>query len=145
MDWNAGRPKAETPEFEQAQELVKRIAKSNDPFERKQLAEGLPQAWREIPAVREWISPELIENEKLGGENNEEREAGTRLFKAVMERDEGNQLFNYVTIEKHGLEGLEDGMRKSYGDVDGFQECDQATILATARKVFQSRLNACGR
>lgn len=57
MAWSIDRPEAGTPEFAQAQELIKRIAKSTDLAERKQLAEGLPKTWLGIEQVQRWINP----------------------------------------------------------------------------------------
>lgn len=55
MEWNEDRPECRTPEFALAQELIRRIARSTDIAERRQLAEALPKSWQEIETVKRWV------------------------------------------------------------------------------------------
>ena len=55
MEWNEDRPECGTPEFARAQALIKRIARSTDLAERRQLAEALPKSWQEIETVKRWV------------------------------------------------------------------------------------------
>ena len=55
MEWNEERPECGTPEFALAQELIRRIARSTDIAERRQLAEALPKSWQEIETVKMWV------------------------------------------------------------------------------------------